>query len=340
MKSKRTLKIISAVLAAVIVIFAGASAYIKEKHRAEESFIAMGTVFTLNIYGKNAEEALSEIKKETMFIETDELSKNSEVSLVSELNEKGEADLSGDIFGLFELSQNVSRDSGGAYDITVGALTELWNIGSDRARVPSQAEIDEALKTVDFKKITLENGKAVRGEGQKIDPGAVGKGYVCDKAEEILKKHSVKSAVISAGGSILIYGDNPDGGDWKVGIRNPKGSSSELFAVLSLKGGYISTSGDYERTFTKDGKTYHHILDPKTGYPAKSEFSAVTVISNSGALSDALSTACFVLGYEKSLPLLGKYGAEAVFVRKDNSVSVTDGLKNALEITNDSFTLK
>lgn len=340
-KNSKISKIISIILTVTIVAGAvfGIIYFSKRNSPYEESFIAMGTVFSVKIYGGEKENAAKQIKDTVENSETQLLSRLSENSSIAKINKNGSGEISEELFNLITLSQQVSADSDGSYDMTVGALTGLWNIGTENARVPSDEELSAALETVGYEKVTLTSNSITLSEGQQIDLGAIGKGYMCDKAVEILKENNVESAVISAGGSILVYGENPSGGEWKVGIRDPFGTSSDIFSALSVNESYISTSGDYERTFTENGKTYHHILNPQTGYPADSGLSSVTVISGSGALSDALSTACFVLGYEKSLPLLEKYGAEGIFVTHDKKVYTTDGIKDSIQITEEDFTL-
>ena len=154
------------------------------------------------------------------------------------------------------------------------------------------------------------------GDKCTLDLGAVGKGIACDVVQDYLKKQKeVSGAVIAVGGSILLYGSKADGSDWNVAVQNPRGQDGEAMGVLSLSGTTnVSTSGDYEKYFMQDGKRYHHILDPSTGYPADSGLISVTIVSDSGLLSDGLSTACFVLGKEKGEKLLETYGAEGVFI--------------------------
>ena len=176
-------------------------------------------------------------------------------------------------------------------------------------------------------------------EGFKIDLGAVGKGIGCDISKEILDKNDVDGAVISVGGSILVYGQKPDKSPWKIAITDPRGEDESLIlgGLTIDKDCYISTSGDYEKYIMKDGVRYHHILDPSTGYPADSGLISVTIVCDNGLLSDGLSTACFILGLEKSQSLLEKYNAEAVFVDKDKNVYMTDGMKDMFELTNDNY---
>lgn len=172
-----------------------------------------------------------------------------------------------------------------------------------------------------------------------LDLGAVGKGIACDVAQDYLKKQKeVSGAVIAVGGSILLYGDKTDGSTWNVAVQDPRGQDGEAMGVLSLSGTTnVSTSGDYEKYFMQDGKRYHHILDPSTGYPAESGLISVTVVSDSGLLSDGLSTACFVLGKEKGEKLLESYGAEAIFIDQNKKVTVTKGLQNKFKILNEEY---
>lgn len=177
------------------------------------------------------------------------------------------------------------------------------------------------------------------GDKCTLDLGAVGKGIACDVVQDYLKKQKeVSGAVIAVGGSILLYGSKADGSDWNVAVQNPRGQDGEVMGVLSLSGTTkVSTSGDYEKYFMQDGKRYHHILDPSTGYPADSGLISVTIVSDSGLLSDGLSTACFVLGKEKGEKLLETYGAEGVFIDQNKKVTVTKGLKDKFTILNKEY---
>jgi len=177
------------------------------------------------------------------------------------------------------------------------------------------------------------------GDKCTLDLGAVGKGIACDVVQDYLKKQKeVGGAVIAVGGSILLYGSKADGSDWNVAVQNPRGQDGEAMGVLSLSGTTnVSTSGDYEKYFMQDGKRYHHILDPSTGYPADSGLISVTIVSDSGLLSDGLSTACFVLGKEKGQKLLETYGAEGIFIDQNKKVTVTKGLKDKFTILNEEY---
>ncbi len=231
---------------------------------------------------------------------------------------------------------------------------------------PNERDIEEALKHVDYEAITIlsesysnapviddsqglnssdktDNYKADNYEAVNyyvsssskdiiIDLGATGKGYALDKAKDILDEENVKGALITVGGSVLVYGKKSDGSSWRVGVRDPlkPNDTSAMIGYLEFDPGTttcVSTSGGYEKYKTYEGRDYHHILDSKTGYPSDSGLLSVTVVCDNGLVSDGLSTACFVLGYERSLPLLEKYNAQAVFMDNNGDIIVTDGLK-------------
>ena len=240
-----------------------------------------------------------------------------------------------------ELSEKSER----AFDITIGGMTKLWNLDVWAAsenqaafEVPEEAAIRAALENCGSEKLHWEEEKSLLylPEKMSLDLGAVGKGIALDGLLEKLQANKkVSGAVISVGGSVLVYGEKPDGSGFRIGIVNPF-QPSEYLGTLELKGEWcVSTSGDYERYVEKDGKRYHHIINPDTGYPADSGLCSVTVLSRSGFLSDALSTACFVLGSERGKTLAESYGAEAVFVEKDGRISMTAGMdKYCVEIEN------
>ncbi len=301
----------------------------------------MGTVVSQSLYGDGAEKIAKTIDSEIVRLENSNLSwrvKGSDINRIN-ANSGNFVEVDSSTIDWIKSSIDVSKKCGGVFDITIGNLTQLWNIGSDDARVPAKEEIEEAILGIDYSNVIISDNKVKCGDNQKIDLGAVGKGIACDMVKNILYKENIEGATISVGGSILLYGKNPNANKWSLGIRNPRGNTNEYMAVLELDECFVSTSGDYERIFEKNGVAYHHILDPRTGFPSKSEFLSVTIICNSGFLSDALSTACFILGYEKSLDLLEKYDAQAVFIYKDFNVYITDGIKNNIRITEPNFRL-
>lgn len=229
----------------------------------------------------------------------------------------------------------VSDASEGAFDITIGEVVRLWNIDSwagaeDNSdyKIPGKTDIVAALEHTGYEKLALQGNNLYLPAEMQLDLGAVGKGIALDSLQEYLtEQEEVTGAVISVGGSILTYGQKSDGTPWRVGIVNPSDSSKNL-GYLELIGRWcISTSGDYERYVEVDGNRYHHIINPSTGYPADSGLSSVTILTKDGLLSDALSTACFILGQEKGEALVETYGVEAVFVDHEGNVFMTEGME-------------
>lgn len=308
---------------------------------------AMGTALGISIYDDENASRISELTVAAIKeLDNKVISWRSSDSELYKLNKGYTAgkpyEMSEVLFTAVSEAYGLCHDSDGALDITIRPLADVWDIenaDSESFVVPSPDEINESLEYVGYESLTIADKEqshadmalTVAKENMVVDLGAVGKGYALDIVKQILIENDTDGAVISVGGSILVYGAKPDGSEWKVGVRNPHGDAEDMIGYLSFPAGTslcISTSGDYEKYFTVDGTRYHHILDRATGYPAHAGLSSVTVVCENGLVSDGLSTACFVLGYEKSLPLLEKYNAEAVFIDVDNNIIVTDGLKD------------
>lgn len=302
---------------------------------------AMGTDCSVRVYGSDG--TAKDIMDMLSDIENKYLSWRIEGSDIANINENvSESEPvmpSKWTYSYLENVLDLARESNGAFDPTLGRVSQLWNLESDNPYIPSKSELTELLLETGWEKISLGGGEVFLKDGVQIDLGAVGKGIGCDEARKMLEETDADAAVVSVGGSILTYGKKPDGKSWKIGIANPRTEDGESYlGSLTIDGTCsISTSGDYEKYVIEDGVRYHHILDPKTGYPAESGLISVTIVCDDGWLSDGLSTACFVLGYEDSLPLLETYQAEAVFVTEDKEVIVTDGLKDMFTLTDSSY---
>lgn len=319
-KKKIVLSVLCTVLvlciAAAAIVFAG---YKKEYDSREKNGLSMGSIVTIKLYGDDTFKKLDVVKGLIDNLDK-EISRKIDTSAVSQLNKNGEVK-SATVSDILLKCRKVSEMSGGAFDLTVGPLSSLWDFDDDVQKVPSESEIKKALSSVDYEKIAVDGANVSIKKNQTLDLGAVGKGAACDMAKAYLEKSGVKGAVVSVGGSILAYGQrNKIGDKWRVAVRHPREENAYI-GVINLSEGFVSTSGDYEKYFEKDGKRYHHILDANTGYPADSGLISVTVVCDSGTLSDALSTACFILGEEKSKALLDEYSAAAIFI--DENLNVT-----------------
>lgn len=328
--------LIAVILCAVIVFGIVSYDFISSRNSCEKTSVAMGTVVTFNLYGFGAKNDLDKIETEINGLENSVLSWRKKGSDVYRINESAgsSVSVSPDTAKIIGQCIDISDDCGGVFDITIGNVTKLWDFGGDNERLPSDDEIKTALGSVGYKNVSISGNAVQIKKGQSLDLGAVGKGFACDKIKDLLTKGRTKSAVVSVGGSLLIYGKRT----FSVGIVNPDNDKQSM-GTLKLKDTCVSTSGNYEKYFEKDGKRYHHILNATTGYPATSEFKSVTVVCSSGLLSDALSTVCYIAGYRKSVDILKEYDAEAVFIFNNNAVKVTDGLADKFTVTNDSYTL-
>ena len=320
-KKKKILCIVLSVvlLAAAVTGFAVYYFFKKDFNLEQKSGLSMGSVVTIKLYGDDTFKKLDATKNGIDNLEKI-ISRKQEASAVSLLNKNGTVQ-NAVCAEIIEKCRKISELSGGAFDLTIGPLSSLWNFDEDVQTVPDKEKIQKALALVDYRKVQTDSKSVSLAKGQSVDLGAVGKGAACDAAKAYLEKSGVKGAVVSVGGSILAFGKRNKAGDkWRVAVRHPRKENAYI-GVINLSEGFVSTSGDYEKYFEKDGIRYHHILNANTGYPADSGLSSVTVVCGSGLLSDALSTACFILGEEKSKALLDEYSAAAVFVDKQLNVS-------------------
>jgi thiamine biosynthesis lipoprotein len=246
-----------------------------------------------------------------------------------------------DVFDVIERSVYYAEISGGAFDPAIGPLVSLWGIGGDNPRVPSQEEIAAAIALVNWRDIELNREQCsvfLKKPDMALDLGAIAKGYAADEAAAIIRKAGLKRAIIDLGGNILTFGEKQDKSPWVVGLQSPLEDRGAYFGIIRGPEQSLVTSGIYEKFFEVDGKRYHHIFSPSNGYPASNGLLAVTIIAKYSMDADALSTAVFVLGYEKGRALIESLeGTEAVFVFDDFSVRMTK--EAGLVLTNDNYRL-
>ncbi|MBQ0059324.1 MAG: FAD:protein FMN transferase, partial [Lachnospiraceae bacterium] len=331
----------------------------------EESFFAMDTYMTVTCYGRDGQEAavaarneLERLDQLLSAVDSDSSLKNysSDKSEILYLNQHESGQVGPEVTYMLELANTISERTDGAYDVTVAPLVELWGFTSGNYRVPSPEEITEALEKVDYSQIKIESlnsgqiGEAddadadsvtenhgtgddaasyvFLGEGQRIGLGSIAKGYASAAASDLVRSQGIESAILSLGGNIQCVGTKPDGSLWKVGVRDPRdrNDQSKLMGTLMVSDLAVITSGTYERYFEgQDGRIFHHILDPKTGYPAENGMLSVTIVSQDAAMADALSTACFVLGPEGAVQYWRNFGCGSL---SDNSQTDKDNEDN------------
>ena len=322
----------------------------KQTTEATAQIFAMDTVMEVAAYGEHAEQAVKYTEKRIEELEN-RLSRTKAHSLVSGLNRDGSIrHLTYDYWNLIARAKEYRDATNGAFDITIAPVMDAWGFTGDSFRVPEQSELDTLLKKVNSDAIQMlgsPSDSVTLGEGQAIDLGGIAKGYTSDCVEAVFYDHEIENGKISLGGNVFVLGTKPDGSDWRVGIKDPRNESG-LAAILSLRDAYAITSGGYERYFEENGKTYHHIIDPSTGYPADSGLLSVTVVAadngpdwagaGNGAMCDAFSTALFVMGEEQALDFWrnGGYDFDLVLVTEDGRVVITAGLADRLEEVKDS----
>lgn len=306
----------------------------------------LGTIVTISLYEHQSEDLL-----EAAFDKLSELEKilsiNQTNTLINTLNHNAgitPITVDTDTFNLVQKSLYYSELTSGAFDISIGPIVKLWNIGFPSARVPSQKEINSNLPLVDYHLVHLdETAQTIYLEkpGMQLDLGGIGKGYAADVIATLLRDAGVEHAIIDIGGNIYALGDKPGNQLWHISIQDPFNPRGNIMGTLSVANQSIVTSGIYERYLTADdGTIYHHILNPKTGYPFTNELTSVTIISDSSADGDALSTASFALGIKEGLPFIENLkGVDAIFITADKEVYTTSGIKDSFTLSNKEFIL-
>ena len=304
----------------------------------EKSFPAMGTVHTVTIFDAEGPEAASDARAYLLDLHG-AWSCFKEDSLVSRINQaagRQPVAVDEDTFEVLRQAKRYGRFTEGAFDVTVGPLADLWRRAMEERQLPGDEAVWQALALVDFANVTLdEEAHTVLLEkaGQRIDLGGIAKGYAVDELIKRLRRHGVHRALLDLGGTVAALGCG-----LPVGIRDPFRPDGAPMGTLMLEDRIAVTSGVYERFAYMDGYRYHHVVDPRTGYPSKSGLVSVTLVGENGGALDAFTTAALILGMEKSAPMLAEQGMDAVFVTEQGQVFVTRGLKRQFHLYNTTNT--
>lgn len=338
-ENKGLLLVITNLIIFPLLLTSCSSPYTKPVERQD---FHMGTVISQKVYGGKAKKAAETVDKRMQEIEA-RMTINAPGSETDNLNSeagKSEVKLSPDVIYVLSVAKKFAELSGGAFDVTVGPLVKAWGIFTDNARVPERAEIDELKKLVGYNDILIDeknNTAKLARAGQIADLGGIAKGYAGDEAIRIYKEYGLKSAFVNLGGNVVVMGKKPDGTEWNVGVQNPRGGNGEIIGIIKVTDKAVVSSGDYERFFMVDDKRYHHIIDPKTGYPSESDLIGTTIVADSSMQADAMSTAVFILGIDKGMEFIESIkGVEAIFITKDKKVYITSGLKDKFTINDES----
>ncbi len=302
-----------------------------EKNADEKSITvyAMDTVMDIKVYGGNDEildKAESEIKRIEKLFKRDD--NNSDVNKV---NNSESIKVSNETSYLFLEALKISEETEGKFDISIAPVMDLWGFYVKKFYVPSSEEIKEELKKVDYSKISVNNDVVSKPVNLEIDLGGIAKGYTSDMLINMFKKDGIKSAIVSLGGNVQALGTKTNGDEWKVAVQNPFDENNYI-GIIKISDKAVITSGNYQRYFVSEGKTYHHIIDTSTGYPVENGLVSVSIISKNGTWADGLSTGIFAMGLEKGIELWKKHNDfDVIFVTNDKKVYITDGIADKFE---------
>ena len=320
-------KLILPVLAAVCIL--GTVTYAADQ--AQQDFFAMDTVMSVTVNGENAEEACEAAVSEVNRLDA-LLSTGKESSEIAQVNDDGGGTLSEDAQILLKKAMELYEVSDGLFDISIYPVMELWGFTTGDYHVPAEKDLEEKLSLVDASGIRFdeETGEvSFKKEGMKIDFGGIAKGYTSTRLMDILREEGISSALVNLGGNVQALGSKPDGSKWKVGVQDPE-NNGDLLGILSISDLAVITSGGYERYFEEDGKTYHHIIDTRTGYPAEAGLLSVTIVMEDGTTADGLSTFLFAAGEEKAIEFWRENHGEfeMILCTDDGRILVTEGLRD------------
>lgn len=313
-----------------------ASTVSSSQNEASEEIFAMDTVMDVTAYGNNANDAVEAAIDEIERLDS-VLSTGDENSDIAKINANSGGELGEDAGYLVEKSLELYKETDGAFDIAIYPVMEAWGFTTQEFKVPDDNELLEKLKLTDASKINYDSKERSISfgiDGMEIDLGGIAKGYTSSRIMEIFKDYNVDSGLVNLGGNVQAYGTKTDGSNWRVAIKNPdtaNDDTDDYIGILSIADKAVITSGGYERYFEQDGKTYHHIIDPSTGYPAENGLISVTIVSDDGTLADGLSTSLFIMGKDKAVEFWKAHSDEfdAVLVADDGTIYVTEGIKDS-----------
>jgi thiamine biosynthesis lipoprotein len=302
----------------------------------QKSETIMGTEVTITVIARSPEEGesaidagMAELRRLDAMMSL--YKDTSEITKVNLAAGKGPVQVSPEMIKVVEHATEVSRLSDGVFDVTVGPLVVLWQMRLKEGKVPTDDEIARVRPLVNYRNIVVDRKAStifLKKTGMIMDFGGM-KGYTADRVAALFRKRGIRNAVIAVAGDIWVLGRREDGSPWRIGVQHPREHDKTL-TVLELSDKYVSTSGDYERFVIREKKRYHHIIDPRTGQPSKGVISA-TLIGDKGAFIDPLTKIPFILGPEKGMKIVKKFGAEAIIVDEQGKVFTTGGIKNLMD---------
>lgn len=318
---KNTKKIIIEVIFTIAFLAIWFLVQNKKQPSSVSTFFAMDTYMSISATGKGADEAIADCIEKINYLDSI-LNADNENSDIFAMNMGKDITPSKDTEALIAFADEISALTDYNYYPYIYPLTKAWGFTSGDYRVPDSSEINLIINT-----FPINNPDA--SVPLSYDLGGIAKGYATDSVLDVLKEHGIKSAMINLGGNIYALGKKNGNNPWDVAVKNPE-SNENYLGILHISDKCVITSGGYERFFEEDGKTYHHILDPRTGYPADSNLLSVTIVNDNPTLADALSTALFVMGEDKAVEFWKAHSDlfDCILMNKDSEISITEGIKN------------
>lgn len=324
MKFKRVI----ATLSALSLLLSGCQSS-KEQTGLTYTDVLFDTVISVQILDKADEKIIDGCaqicqKYDLMFSRTNP---DSEISKINQGNGQP-IEVSDDTIAIIETGIRYGELSDGAFDITIGTVTSLWDFKSEEHAIPANDALETAVTKVNYKNIVIKDNTVQLTEpGMIIDVGALAKGYIADRLKDYLLENDINHALINLGGNVLAVGNKPDGTDFNIGIQKPFDETGQPVTAVKLNDKTVVTTGIYQRYFELNNELYHHILDPSTGYPCNNNLYSVSIITDSSLDADALSTTTFLLGLEKGMNLVNSLdGVEALFITDDMEIHYSDNL--------------
>lgn len=301
----------------------------KQSEAYTTNFFAMDTYMELTAYGPNGEEAIRTAQEEVLRLDA-LWSISSQDGDVVQLNATAQETVSEETRQLILRSIAIHDLTGGAFECTVLPIMDLWGFTTQEYRVPSAEEIQAVLPLVDSANIEVSGNEVTLLSGTTIDLGGIAKGYTSNRIIEIFKEYGVESGMVSLGGNVQTLGHKPDGSNWRIAVQDPK-LPEEFAGVVEVSDKAVITSGGYQRFFEEDGITYHHIIDPETGYPANSGIISCTIVSEDGTLADGFSTSLFVMGLERASEFWRIHQDEfdVILITDDGTLYITQGIQKS-----------
>ena len=328
------------VVLGIVMLLSSCQAQAKDAAFSDETFL-MDTVVTQTVYGKNGEKIVNDAVILMKNIENTYSSYMSD-SITAKINENAgisPISVSSEELNIIKRCVEFSAQSDGLFDLTVAPLVKLWNITGDSPKVPSDEEIAKAQTLIDYRDVVIDEDDDtvyLSRPNMQLDFGATVKGYAVQKVLELYRQSGISGGILSLGGNVAAFGEKPDGSPFRIGIRDPQKTASDYFAVLELNDKVIATSGAYERYFEQDGKIYHHILNPKTGYPCESDLLSVTVISEDGLLCDFLSTLFYMQGRDAVINHLDESSYSLIALDQDGKIYISPRLQEYFTLLDSS----